>query len=80
MKYNEYVESGYPIGSGNVEGACRHLIKDRMERTGMRWKYKGAQAILSLRATYINGDLNDYWAYYMKKENNRIYENLTKCA
>ena len=80
MKYNEYIEKGYPIGSGNVESACRYLIKDRMERTGMRWKYQGAQAILSIRATFLNGDLNDYWDYYMKKENNRLYYNLTKCA
>ncbi len=80
MKYNEYIENGYPIGSGNVESACRHLVKDRMEKTGMRWKYKGAQAILSIRATYINDDLNDYWNYYMEKEKNRLYGNLTKCA
>jgi len=80
MKYNEYINNGYPIGSGNVESACRHLVKDRMEKTGMRWKCKGAQSILSLRATYINGDLNDYWSYYMEKENYRLYGNLTKCA
>lgn len=80
MKYNEYIKNGYPIGSGNVESACRHLVKDRMEKTGMRWKYKGAQAILSIRATYINDDLNEYWNYYMKKEKNRLYGNLTKCA
>ena len=36
MKYDEYLAAGYPIGSGVVEGACRHLVKDRMERTGMR--------------------------------------------
>jgi hypothetical protein len=80
MKYNEYISKGYPIGSGNVESACRYLIKDRMERTGMRWKFKGAQAILSLRAIYINNDLNDYWDYYMKNENYRLYNNLTKVA
>lgn len=80
MKYNEYIEKGYPIGSGNVESACRHLIKDRMEKTGMRWKFPGAQAILSIRATYLNGDLNDYWEYYMNKENERLYGILQKCA
>ena len=80
MKYNDYIANGFPIGSGNVESACRYLVKDRMEKTGMRWKYKGAQAILSLRATYINGDLNDYWDCYMEKEKDRLYGNLTKCA
>ena len=69
MKYDEYIKKGYPIGSGNVESACRYLVKDRMERTGMRWKFPGAQSILSLRATFINDDLNNYWEYYMKKEN-----------
>jgi hypothetical protein len=46
----------YPIGSGMVEGACRHLVKDRMEQSGMRWKIAGAQAVLSLRAIYLNDD------------------------
>jgi hypothetical protein len=50
MKYDEYLAKGYPIGSGVVEGACRHLVKDRSERTGMRWCIDGAQAILDLRA------------------------------
>ena len=46
MKYDEYLAAGYPIGSGVVEGACRHLVKDRMERAGMRWHPDGAQAML----------------------------------
>jgi hypothetical protein len=57
MKYDEYLAKGYPIGSGVVEGACRHLVKDRMEQTGMRWEVEGAQAILNLRAIY----LNEHW-------------------
>ena len=43
MKYDEYLAAGYPIGSGVVEGACRHLVKDRMEQTGMRWRIAGAR-------------------------------------
>src|SRR4051794_38096550 len=54
MKYDEYLAAGYPIGSGVAEGACRHLVKDRMERTGMRRLPSGAQAMLDLRATYLN--------------------------
>lgn len=80
MKYNEYVEQGYPIGSGNVESACRYLIKDRMEKTGMRWKFPGAQAILSIRSVYLNGDYSDYWNYYMERENKRLYNDVKKCA
>src|SRR5206468_3940284 len=54
MKYEEYLAKGYPIGSGVAEGACRHVVKDRLERTGMRWRPEGAQAMLDLRANYLN--------------------------
>lgn len=49
MKYDEYLAAGLPIATGVIEGACRHLVKDRLERTGMRWSASGAQAMLSLR-------------------------------
>jgi hypothetical protein len=62
MKYDEYLAAGYPIGSGVVEGACRHLVKDRMEKAGMRWRIAGAQAILSLRAIYVNDDWEAFHA------------------
>jgi hypothetical protein len=73
MKYDEYLAAGYPIGSGVVEGACRHLVKDRMERTGMRWLPSGAQAMLDLRATYLNGDWNAFWNLHMTEEDQRLY-------
>ncbi len=49
MQYNEYLAKGYPISSGFIEGACRHVVKDRMERSGMRWSVPGAQNMLFLR-------------------------------
>jgi hypothetical protein len=73
MKYDEYLAAGYPIGSGVVEGACRHLVKDRMERTGMRWVPSGAQAMLDLRGTYLNGDWNAFWEYHVEHEDQRLY-------
>jgi hypothetical protein len=73
MKYDEYLAAGYPIGSGVVEGACRHLVKDRMERTGMRWLPSGAQAMLDLRATYLNGEWNAFWNFHVTQENERLY-------
>jgi hypothetical protein len=76
MKYDEYLVLGYPIGSGVVEGACRHLVKDRMERTGMRWTPSGAQAMLDLRATYLNGDWNAFWEYHVDHEDQRLYGKL----
>ena len=61
MHYDQYLAAGYPIGSGVAEGACRHLVKDRMELTGMRWERPGAQAMLHLRAIYLNGE----WAHFV---------------
>jgi len=49
MKYDEYLAAGLPIATGVIEGACRYLVKDRLERTGGRWSASGAQAMLSLR-------------------------------
>ncbi len=57
MRYNEYLAKGYPIATGVIEGACRHLVKDRMERTGMRWTQANAQAMLDVRALYQSS----YW-------------------
>jgi hypothetical protein len=73
MKYDEYLAKGYPIGSGVVEGACRHLVKDRLERTGMRWRPEGAQAMLDLRATYLNEEWVPFWAYHIEQEDERLY-------
>ena len=68
LRYDEYLAAGYPIGSGVAEGACRHVVKDRMERTGMRWSLDGAQAMLDLRATYINGDWDAFVEYRIQRE------------
>lgn len=73
MKYDEYLAAGYPIGSGVAEGACRHLVKDRMERTGMRWTVPGAQAMLHLRALHINGSWEKYLNYHIEAEQARLY-------
>jgi hypothetical protein len=73
MKYDEYLAAGYPIGSGVVEGACRHLVKDRMEQTGMRWRIEGAQAILSLRAIYVNGDWNAFHTLRIQAEQHKLH-------
>src|SRR3954452_5282826 len=80
MKYDEYLAAGYPIGSGVVEGACRHLVKDRMERTGMRWLPSGAQAMLDLRATYLNGDWDAFWNFHVTQEDQRLYGKLREAG
>lgn len=75
MNYGEYLKAGYPIASGVIEGACRHVVKDRMERAGMRWKVPGAQAMLNLRAVSASGDWEKYQIYRMETENLRLYPN-----
>lgn len=80
MKYDEYLAAGYPIGSGVVEGACRHLVKDRMERTGMRWLPSGAQAMLDLRATYLNGEWDDFWNFHVTQEDERLYGKIREAG
>lgn len=73
MRYDRYISQGLPIGSGNVESACKNLIKDRMEGSGMRWSKKGADAMLALRAIDLNGDLEEYFGHHMEKERERLY-------
>ena len=60
MRYNDYLDQGLPIASGSVEGACKNLIKDRMERSGMRWSAQMAEGMVKMRATYLSGDFDEY--------------------
>jgi len=73
MRYDEYLAAGYPIGSGVAEGACRHLVKDRMEGTGMRWSLPGAQSMLDLRALYLNGDWDTFVDHRIQQEQITLY-------
>lgn len=73
MKYHLYLEQGLPIASGSVEGACKNLIKDRMERSGMRWTQRTAEAMVKMRATYLSGDFEDYWKFHVEQEQKRLY-------
>jgi len=73
MQYDVYLAAGYPIASGDIEGACRHFLKDRMERSGMRWTIESAQAMLDMRSTYLNGDWDDFMQYRIAQETQRLY-------
>jgi len=73
MQYDQYLRKGWPIGTGVVEGACGHLVKDRMEGAGMRWTKQGAQSILDLRATRMNKDWDDYQQHYRIIQHYRLY-------
>lgn len=73
MRYDEYLAAGYPIGSGVAEGACGHVVKDRMACTGMRWSLEGAPAMLRLRALYLNGDWSDFVEHRIEREQAALY-------
>ena len=74
MRYDEYLAKGYPIGSGIAEGTCRNLVKDRMDCTGMHWRLPGASAMLKTRATYLNGEWDDFIEYRIQREQATLYQ------
>ena len=74
MRYNEYLADGLPIGTGVIEGACRYLVKDRMEITGARWELENAEAVLKMRAIRTNGDFEEYWSFHQAEEKKRHYQ------
>ena len=74
MQYDEYLAAGYPIGSGVAEGACRHLVKDRLEQTGMRWTVEGARSMLHVRALYLNDQWGEFLEFRVEQEQARLYE------
>lgn len=71
LHYDRYLAGGLPIGTGVIEGACRHLVKDRMDRTGARWSLAGAEAVLRLRALRSSGDFDAYWRFHEQQEYRR---------
>jgi len=73
LDYAEALAHGWPIATGVIEGACRYLVKDRLEITGARWSLKGAEAILKLRALHASGDLQDYFTFHRSEERRRNY-------
>jgi len=73
MPYDEYLAKGRPVASGPVEGACKKLLKDRMERSGMRWTETIGEAVLQLRAVYLNCDFDSYWSFHIEKGQQRIH-------
>lgn len=75
MRYDEYLAAGYPIATGVIEGACRHVVKDRLERAGMQWVFEGAQAMLDLRTIHLSDQWEEFQAYRIKKEAARLYPN-----
>ena len=76
MRYDSYLRKGYPIASGPVEGACKNLIKDRMERSGMRWTLPMAEAMLRLRAVYTSEHFEEYWPFHVDQDQQRLFQSV----
>ena len=73
MRYDQYLQAGYPIASGVIEGACRHVIKDRMEHGGMRWTLEGAQAMLNVRSVCASSEQENFGVWRQAEEANRVH-------
>lgn len=73
LHYDQALASGWPIATGVIEGACRHLIADRLDIGGARWGLDGAEAVLTLRAVIANSDLEEYWRFHLEREQQRLY-------
>ena len=71
LDYPTALAAGWPIATGIIEGACRHLVKDRMDITGACWGLDGAEAVLRLRALISNGDFDTYWTWHLTREHHR---------
>ena len=73
MRYDQYLQAGYPIASGVIEGACRHVIKDRMEQGGMRWTLVGAKAMLNVRAVLASSESENFSRWRPAEEAKRVH-------
>jgi hypothetical protein len=73
MRYDQYLQAGYPIASGVIEGACRHVIKDRMEQGGMRWTLAGAEAMLTVRSVCASSAWEDFGSWRQAEEAKRVH-------
>jgi hypothetical protein len=71
LDYPAALAKGWPISTGIIEGACRHLAGDRMGVTGARWSLPGAQSVLWMRAIHASGDTGPYWDHHIRREHHR---------
>lgn len=68
LQYDAFLAQGFPIATGVIEGACRHLVKDRMDLTGARWRLQSAEAVLKVRSLRSSGDFEAYWDFHKQQE------------
>lgn len=61
MRYDVFRARGYDIGSGAVEGACKHVVGKRLKQSGMIWSRLGSSSVLSLRIVWLNDRWKQLW-------------------
>jgi hypothetical protein len=75
MRYKEWIKQDLVIGSGQVEGAVRHVVGERLDCAGMRWTQGKAQPLLHLRCIELNGDWDQFVAWVQQRQS----ESLLQC-
>jgi len=73
MRYDDYLARGWPIATGVIEGGCKHVVRGRLDRSGMQWALPGADAMLQLRTVRINDDWDKYQLFRRQREHHRLY-------
>jgi hypothetical protein len=68
LRYDWFLEQGFPIATGVIEGTCRHLVKDRIDLTGVRWRLQSVEAVLKWRSLCSSGDFEAYWRFHKQPE------------
>jgi hypothetical protein len=72
MRYDEYISKGWPIGSGEVEGACKSVVCDRFKCSGMLWSSEGLEALLPFRAALKAGCFEKLWKFILEERQNAV--------
>ena len=76
LRYSLALAAGWPIATGVIEGAFRHLIAGRLGIGGARWGLDGAEAVLTLRAVISSGDFTEYWRFRLERGHQRLYPGI----
>ena len=74
LRYNEALASGWPIATGVIEGACRHLIGDRLDIAGSRWASREPRPSSGSAPSSTTGDFEAYWAFHLRREHDRVHQ------
>jgi hypothetical protein len=78
MRYDLYLAAGYPVATGVIESACKHIAKTRMDRAGAQWRIDGAEPVLKLRCIKASGHWRRFCDFRKQAERKRLYPSALK--